>query len=148
MPNLGSVLLADNTELEHGGGDALDIRLDYGADRVRSRQRHSGGHLGREFVVLRHDGLDRGDVVVGDRLSLLDRPGKRGRRPGVLLCPCPGGDVAVDGQVNDGALIQVSQHLLAVLLARGRDVGLGEKRRGPVASLQLPGQRGETARGR
>jgi hypothetical protein len=69
LPNLGRVWPAENTELEHGAGDRLDSRLDYGADRVCSRKRHGGGHPGREFVILRHDGLDREDVVVGDRLS-------------------------------------------------------------------------------
>ena len=35
---------------------------------------------------------------------------------GYLLRPGPGGDVPVDGEVRGGALVEVSQHLLAVLL--------------------------------
>jgi hypothetical protein len=97
LPHLGRVWSAENTELEHGAGNTLDSLLDDRPDRVRSRKRHGGGHPGREFVILRHDGLDRRNVVVGDHLSLLDRPDERGRQLRVLLRPGSGGDLAVDG---------------------------------------------------
>src|SRR5208283_4253781 len=123
----------------------LDAGLDHRADRITG-QRYGCGHLGWQIVVVRHGGLNRGSVAVGDRLSLLDRPRERGRRLRVLLRPGLGGEIAVDGQVQNGALVQVSEHLLAVLLSRGGDVWFGEKRRTPVAVLELPGHCGEASR--
>ena len=132
--DFGSVLLAEQAELQHGRGDALDARLVHRADRITG-QHHGRGHLGRQFVVPRHRGLDGRGVAVGDPLSLFDGPHERRRRVGVLLCPGLGGDVPVDGEVRGIALVEVGQHLIAVLLLRDGDVGLGEKRRTPGAVL-------------
>ena len=140
--DFGGVLLAEHAELEHGRGDALDARLVHRADRITG-QHHGRGHLARQVVVPRHRGLDGRAVAVGDSLSLFDGSHERGRRLGVLLRPGLGRHVPVDGEVRGVALVEVSQHLIAVLLLRHGDVGLGEKRRGPGAVLKVPGHRGE-----
>jgi hypothetical protein len=136
------VLPAEHAELQHGRGDALDARFVHRADRIAG-QHHGRGHVLRQLVVPRHRGLDRRGVAVGDPLSLFDGPHERGRRVGVLLRPGLGGDVPVDGEVRGVALVEVGQHLIAVLLLRDGDVGLGEKRRRPDAVLELPGHRGK-----
>ena len=143
--DFGVVLPAEHAELEHGPGDALDV---WACPPSRPDIRaalwpRSPGSAGCRIAPWRPG---RADVAVGDRLSLLDRPHERGRRLGVLLGPGLGGDVPVDGKVLGGALVHVGHHLVAVFLSRDGDVGLGEKRRPPVAGLELPGHRGETLR--
>ena len=108
-------------------------------------QRHEPRSPGAAVCRSRHGGLDRGRRCwrspVPPRSPARTRPPSSG-----VSRPRLGGDIPVDGEVQGGALVEVGQHLLAVVLFRDGDVGLGEKRRSPVAVLQLPGHRRESLR--
>src|SRR5690348_12948283 len=124
VTDFGGVLLGKDAELEHGVGGALHALAIHRAGGEIG-QRHDSGHLGRQVVGLPHGRPGGAGVVLGERLSLLDRPHERGRCPGVLLRPRLGGDVPADREVQGGALVQVGQFHLAVVLFGLAGVGLG-----------------------